>query len=112
MIFFVNIGPRLSNNIINGNLDFKKYLSNNYNLQFTFEPINEEYGSTIIDKLKNRSSSVYGGILATLLKELKPTIIKPLTLIINQSLKTGIPPSKLKIAKVIPVLKKRREDIV
>ena len=41
-----------------------------------------------------------------LLKILVPTIIKPLTLIINQSLATGIFPDNLKIAKVVPLYKK------
>ena len=37
---------------------------------------------------------------------LSPGLIKPLTLIINQSLITGIFPEKLKLAKVIPLYKK------
>ena len=41
-----------------------------------------------------------------LLKFLLPAVIKPLTLVINQSLATGIFPDKLKIAKVMPFYKK------
>ena len=37
---------------------------------------------------------------------LKPLIIQPITLIINQMLTTGIFPDKLKIAKVKPIFKK------
>ena len=41
-----------------------------------------------------------------LLKNLIPALVGPLTVIINQSLATGIFPDKLKIAKVIPLYKK------
>ena len=41
-----------------------------------------------------------------LLKVIAPVIIKPLTLLINQVLNTGLFPDKLKIAKVIPIYKK------
>ena len=37
--------------------------------------------------------------------------IKPLTLIINQCLETGIFPSRLKVAKVIPILKRGDETM-
>ena len=41
-----------------------------------------------------------------MLKLIAPHIVKPLTLIINQSLFTGKFPDKLKVAKVIPLFKK------
>ena len=40
------------------------------------------------------------------MKFLLPAVIKPLTIVINQSLATGIFPEKLKIAKVMPFYKK------
>ena len=46
------------------------------------------------------------------LKSIAPSIINPLTLIINQSLTTGIFPTSLKIAKVIPLFKKDSHEIV
>ena len=48
----------------------------------------------------------YDGISTQLLKFLSPALIRPLRLIINQSLITGIFPDKLKIARVIPFYKK------
>ena len=44
--------------------------------------------------------------LCILLKCFAPSIIKPLTLIINQIMKTGVFPNKMKLAKVIPIYKK------
>ena len=47
----------------------------------------------------------------TLLKVLKHHIFYPLAKLINQSLVKGIVPSKLKVAKVIPIFKQRDLEI-
>ena len=39
-------------------------------------------------------------------KQITTSIIKPLTLVINQIFNTGIFPDKLKIAKAVPIFKK------
>ena len=46
------------------------------------------------------------------MKTISPGILKPLTLIINQSLCTGIFPDSFKIAKVIPLYKKESRELV
>ena len=56
--------------------------------------------------LRTNKSYGHDGISMRLLKFLLPAVIKPLTIVINQSLATGIFPDKLKIAKVMPFLKK------
>ena len=56
----------------------------------------------ILNNLKPKRSCGYYGISTTLLKTCKFEICKPLTLIINQTLSTGI----LKLRKVIPLYKK------
>ena len=40
------------------------------------------------------------------IKQITPSIITPLALVINQIFNTGIFPDKLKIAKVVPIFKK------
>ena len=52
-------------------------------------------------------SSGRDGISNTVIKASMPIISKPLSLIINQVLNTGIFPDNLKIAKVVPLYKKR-----
>ena len=47
-----------------------------------------------------------------MLKVIGPIIVKPLTLIINQSLITGIFPDHMKIAKVVPLHKKDDQCIM
>ena len=73
--------------------------------------IGEEDVVNVIDKLPSKTSSGVDGISTNLLKDIKYIISKPLTLIINQCLETGIFPSKLKVAKVIPILKRGDETI-
>ena len=57
-----------------------------------------------INNLQAKSNSGCDGISSNLLKVIEPVIIKPLTLLINQVLNSGIFPDKLKIAKVVPIL--------
>jgi len=61
---------------------------------------------SVINKLKNKSSSGIDEISNKLLKSIKHEICPALTLIINQSLTTGIVPDEFKISKVIPLYKK------
>ena len=107
-IFFSNIGSTLSDSIeINDNtLDFTDYLNNPTEHRFNFNRITESETLSIINKLKSKNSSGKDEISNKLLKSIKDEIAKPLTIIINQSLKTGIFPEALKIAKVKPFYKK------
>ena len=88
---------------------YKDFLNKYDNLKFDFSPVEEQ---TIIKVINNLSSKdIYGidGISTTLLKYMKHMLAKPLSIIINQKLKTGAFPDKLKIAKVTPVHKKGNE---
>ena len=60
----------------------------------------------IIRNLKPKSSAGIDNISTKFLKEIENVISRPLSIIRNQSLCTGIFPDKLKIAKVIPLYKK------
>ena len=71
-----------------------------------FTDVNDEIILNIINKLPNKNSCGYDNLSTKIIKTLKDSLIKPLTLIINQILNTGVFPSQLKIAKVIPIFKK------
>ena len=60
----------------------------------------------IIHNLKPKSSCGFDEISVKLIKFAKNELCKPITVIVNQCLETGIFPDKLKIAKVIPLFKK------
>jgi hypothetical protein len=105
--YFGQIGSDMAASIPKGqDHSFKDYLYPEINTSFTFELIPEDLIKQVINGLKSKSSSSKDGISTIVLKKLEPLLSRSLALIINQSLKTGIFPEKLKLAKVIPVYKK------
>ena len=77
-------------------------------------PIVEHYIIKIIDKLKNKKSSGIDGtcISNRLIKLSKYVLVKPLAIMVNQMLNTGIFPSQQKITKVIPLYKANDETLL
>ena len=65
-----------------------------------------QYNKEIIDSLKAKSSCGVDGLSVKLLKLIKDEMSTSLTLVINQSLLSGIFQAQLNIAKVIPIYKK------
>ena len=81
-------------------------------LTFDFQCVNCVDVKKVIDSLATKNSCGVDAISTKLIKMLSDAIAGPLTVIINQSLFTGIFPDKLKIAKVIPLYKKDDPHIV
>ena len=110
--FFTTIGPKLANNIQNtSHLNYKDYLKLYCSSKLSFKTINKEDTIKIINNLKSKSSCGFDGLSTNLLKLVGNDIADVLTLIINQSLSTGIFPDALKIAKVLPIFKKGQANI-
>ena len=110
--FFTSIGPTLSQKIkAPKNKTVQTYLTKTHNLNFTFHNVNEEEINQIIDKLAPKTSFGFDGLSSKLMKTVKDVLIKPITIIINQMLNTGIFPDKLKIAKITPIFKKDDETL-
>ena len=61
-----------------------------------FEKIHEDDILKIINKMDNKSSSGYDMFSNKIIKAIKNEISKPLTLIINQMMESGIFPDSLK----------------
>jgi len=72
-------------------------------------PIIEIEIKNIISKLKGKYSAGYDEIPEVLVKHCSEYIAKPLTHIFNLSVKRGIFPDAMKIAKITPLFKKRRQ---
>ena len=103
--YFSSIGTKLASQIpANQGKSFKDYLHSPVNnTNFKFKLIDIENTVNIIDGLKTKSSCGHDGLSVKMLKQIKYEISSSITLIINQSLTTGIFPERLKIAKVIPI---------
>ena len=68
-------------------------------------PISENDLRNIIDKLPNKNSSGWDGLSNNLIKKLSDVILKPLHIIVNQSIQEGIFPGLMKLAHVTPLFK-------
>ena len=105
--YFTEIGPILARSIDTVNkAPFDSYLTTPCAASFNFTYISPDDIVKIIRNLRPKSSAGYDNISTKLLKEIEHVISRPLSIIINQSLCTGIFPDKLEIAKVIPLYKK------
>ena len=70
------------------------------------------YVASLIDRLKNKESSGIDKLSNKHIKAAKNVIAKPLTLMINQMLNTGIFPDKLKQSKVTPIFKANDKELL
>ena len=108
--FFANVGAQLSSSFEQSDSipSFETYLDCNTRSDpnFYFTPVDEDLVLTLITNLPNKTSSGIDNISNKLLKQIKHIIVQPLTLIINQSLTSGIYPDKFKISKITPLHKK------
>ena len=106
--FFTGIGPKLSEQIQSpDNLNFKSFLTKVITTEFKFKETDENDVIKLIAALADKASCGYDELSSILLKKIANSIKPILTLIIYQSLYTGIFPTKLKLAKVIPLYKNK-----
>ena len=85
---------------------FYNYLNNPLETKFFFQTITENKILNIINKkLKNKTSYGYDSISNIMLKRAHDPLIRPLTLLINHTLSTGIFPNALKISRIKPLFK-------
>ena len=105
--FFASVGPLLSSNIDKSNTKtIHSYLKQRIACSFEFECVDAGLVQKYIDDLTAKSSCGPDGISSKLLKRIKNVLADPLTVIINQSLCTGVFPDNSKLAKVVPLFKK------
>ena len=109
--YYVNVGPNLAKSIGHSSSKFKLPTVNSQQSLFLFPTDNEEVFK-IINLLKPKTSSGHDNISAKLLKQISTGVINPCVHIINLSLSTGIVPSAMKKAKVIPIFKNSGTETV
>ena len=112
-MYYTNIGPDLAASIVPPlNKCFDEYLTSPVSQEFNFQLTNSTIVGKIIENLKPKTSVDIDGMSSKLLKYIQPIVTKPLTLIINQMITTGIFPQKLKEARVIPLYKKNENFLI
>ena len=110
--YFSKIGKTTSENVPRSNKPFTEYIKHPKLNSIFIEPINASHILEIVHKLKPKTSFGHDEIPTKLIKETIEFILDPLTHIINRSLETGIVPSDLKIAKVIPIYKTSTHNLL
>lgn len=85
---------------------FATYLTDRTKSEFQFHLIDNDTTLRFLNKMKISNSCGHDGISNNIIRIIKHEISECLTLIINQSITTGIFPDTFKLAKVIPVYKK------
>ena len=106
--YFSKIGSNLASNIncTEDGQSYKVYLQNPTLKKFAFKKVNDNEVLSIINNLKNKKSRGADNISNQLLKTIKQELCKPLTIIINQMIETGVYTEKFKISKITPIYKK------
>ena len=94
--YFANIGENLASKIPKSKKHINEYLAKiKRNEKSLFlRPTSEQEINKIIEKLPNKNSSGHDNISNILLKKLKAPLLKPLNIIFNQSITSGIFPEK------------------
>jgi len=107
--FFVNVGPKLAADIPDNGAIRSTIERNSFS--FFLSATNEQEVTNIVCECKNKFSTDCHDISMTLIKKVILNIVKPLTYICNLSFQTGCFPSKMKIAKVIPIFKQDNKHV-
>ena len=109
---FATIGKSLATSISdnNNNDKFLNYLKNPCSSSIYLQSTSPQEVKNLINSLKSNKAGGYDGILPYFLKISGYITALPLSLILNCCITAGIFPSKLKLAKVVPVYKKGPTD--
>jgi len=103
--FFANIGYKVNHNVPSTQQKFTDFMPHHNAHSIFLDPVIPQDVIDITKKLKPKTSCGADGISSKLMIQTIDTIVNPLTHIINLSLESGIFPSNLKLAKVIPIFK-------
>ncbi len=106
--YFCGVGAELAKNLAlpKLNLDFKHFLPPSKLNSFVCDSISCKEIKNTIERLKSKKSCGPDSINANFILEFNECLVQPLHHIFNLSITSGIFPSLLKIAKVLPVYKK------
>ena len=105
--YFSNVGKNCAEKLKSSNTHINEYLKlipENEKSIF-WAPCSKEEISKIISSLPNKTSSGFDNISNVLLKKLQPSVLDALEIIFNDSIQTGVFPSIMKHAEIVPLFK-------
>ena len=108
--FFVNVGTVLAKSITPTNKNPFDYIQQDIINTLYFDPVTENEIYKILGSLKDSAAGL-DGLKSSMIKHIKESITVPLVHICNRSFVTGIFPSELKIANVVPIYKSGDEMV-
>ena len=100
--FFVSIDPKLANNLKN-DIDPLSYVNYNIN-SIVVQEVSSNQVREVINSLNN-SSPGHDELPPFVAKACMNELIEPITHMVNESLKSGLFPSELELARVVPIFK-------
>ena len=106
--YFSNIAENIRKDLPEVTKDFGNYLKNRgINQSIYFYPTFPFEVGSEVRKTKLKDSTGIDGISSRVLKSLPPNFFEALAQLFNQSMSQGFFPTKFKIAKVVPIYKKK-----
>ena len=108
--FFVNVGTVLAQSISPTDKNPVDYIQQDMISNLYFDPVTEQEIYKIIGTFKD-SAAGWDDLKSSMIKHIKESITTPLVNICNRSFETGIFPSELKIANVVPIYKSGDEMV-
>ena len=106
---FSKVGRSYAEKISKSNRKIEDFIRNieinNHSLFLT--PISESELRSLINALPNKNSSGHDNINNVLLKQIKDSVVNPMTICVNKSLSEGLFPQVMKLADVCPLFKSK-----
>ena len=109
--FFVNIGPNLANKIPQCDLSFKSYLPT-INTTLNETMLSKDEFEEAFKSLKRNKAPGHDGLDVNIITSVYELIKKPLLKIFNESINLGTFPENMKIAKVTPIFKSGKKELL
>ena len=106
----MNVGTSLAKNIPSSKKCPTEYIVTNSTRLFILDPVSENEVLKILSNFKD-SSAGWDELKPLIMKNIKESIKTPLTHICNKSFSSGLVPSELKIANVVPIFKSGDEMV-
>lgn len=111
--YFTNLGVTLASNIPTSPLDFNNFMpTTSPPCSFGILPVSKEEIVSVVQDLRVSNATGSDGINSHIAKMSTNQIVGPLATIMNSSFHCGLVPFELKIAKITPIFKSGKKNLI